>query len=346
MNDPISNDGELIGWHDPDENRQWVREHKTRAMLDKRTTVADAIRKYVPDGSLIATGGFGHIRVPMSLIYELVRQRKKDLIMIGKTAVHDIDILIGGGCVNRVEVAYSFGHELRGLSPCGRRAVESGQVKVVGETSNAGFQWRFLAAAMGVPFMPVRSLLGTDTLRHSSAKVIEDPWSGKPIALVPACYPDVALFHVHRCDQFGNAQIDGIAVEDFELVRAARRVLITTEEIVDHEEIERQPWRTVIPFYLVDAVIEVPFGAHPTEMPVTYYFDEDHIAHWLEVSRTPEGTQQYFDEFVFGVPDFDAYLEKIGGLRKMTELKRIMKLQPPLPSTGSGQDPSTGEAAP
>jgi 3-oxoacid CoA-transferase subunit A/glutaconate CoA-transferase subunit A len=331
MKDPVKFDGELIGWHDPDENRQWVRENKSRQMADKRTTVAQAIRKYVPDGSLVAVGGFGHIRIPMALIYELVRQHRRDLTLIGKTAVHDIDILIGGGCVSRVEVAYAFGHELRGLSPCGRRAVESGEVKVTGEISNAGFQWRFLAAAMGVPFMPTRTMLGTDTIKHSSARVIEDPWSGKPIGLVPACYPDVALFHVHRCDQYGNAQIDGIMVEDFELARAARRLIITTEEIIEHEEIQRQPWRTLIPFYLVDAVIEVPFGAHPTEMPVTYYFDEEHIAHWLEVSKTPEGTREYFEEFVFDLPDFNAYLEKVGGIRKLTHLKQVMKLQPDLP---------------
>jgi len=336
MNDPVEFCGELIGWHDPDENRQWVRENKSRRLVDKRTTVADAIRKYVPDGSLIAMGGFGHIRIPMALIYELVRQRKRNLTLIGKTAVHDIDILIGGSCVSRVEVAYAFGHELRGLSPCGRRAVESGQVKVTGEISNAGFQWRFLAAAMGVPFIPVRSMLGTDTIKHSSARVIEDPWSGKPICLVPACYPDVALFHVHRCDQYGNAQIDGIMVEDFELARASRRLVITTEEIIDHEEIQRKPWRTVIPFYLVDAVIEVPFGAHPTEMPVTYYFDEEHIAHWLEVSKTPEGTSRYFEEYVFGVPDFETYLEKVGGIRKLTHLKQVMKLQPDLSSSTDG----------
>ncbi len=329
MRDPIDNMGELIGWHDPDENRQWVRENKNRALVDKRTTVQEAVRKYVTDGCILAMGGFGHIRIPMALIYEIIRQQKRNITMLGKTAVHDIDLMIGGGCVSRVEVAYSFGHELRGLSPCGRRAVESGQVKVTGEISNAGFQWRFLAASMGVPFIPTRSMLGTDTIKHSSAKIIDDPWSGKPIALLPACYPDVALFHVHRCDKFGNAQIDGIIIEDFELARAARRVVITTEEIIEHEEIERQPWRTVIPFHVVDAVIEVPFGAHPTEMPVTYYFDEEHIAHWLNVSKTPEGTQKYFEEYVYGVPDYAAYLEKIGGKKRMEELKRIMNLQPP-----------------
>ncbi len=333
MSDPVEPAGELIGWHDPDENRQWIRENKPRQKVDKRTTVPEAVRRFVPDGSLLAIGGFGHVRIPMALIYEIIRQRKRNLTVCGKTAVHDLDLLIGGGCVSRVEAAYAFGHEMRGLSPCGRRAVESGQVQVTGEISNAGFQWRFLAAAMGVPFIPVRSMLGTDTLRHSSARVIEDPFSGKQICLVPACYPDVALFHVHRCDRYGNAQIDGIAVEDFELARAARRLIITTEEIVDHEEIQRQPWRTLIPFYLADAVIEVPFGAHPAEMPITYTFDEEHIAHWLEVSRTPEGTQAYLEAFVYGVPDFETYLEKVGGLRKLTQLKRIMSLQPPLPES-------------
>jgi glutaconate CoA-transferase, subunit A len=338
MSDVVENKGELIGWHDPDENRQWIRENKSRALIDKQTTVSEAVRRFVPDGSLLALGGFGHIRTPMSLIYEIVRQRKRNLTVCGKTAVHDLDILIGGGCVSRVEVAYVFGHELRGLSPCGRRAVESGQVQVTGEISNAGYQWRFLAAAMGVPFIPVRTMLGTDTLKYSSAKVIEDPWSGKPIALVPACYPDVALFHVHRCDIYGNAQIDGILVEDFELARAARRLVLTTEEIIDHAEIQRQPWRTSIPFYLVDAVIEVPFGAHPTEMPLTYYFDEEHIAHWLEVSKTPEGAAQYFEEFVFGVPDYEAYLKKIGGKRKLAHLKQVMNLKqvPPRDDSGKG----------
>jgi 3-oxoacid CoA-transferase subunit A/glutaconate CoA-transferase subunit A len=264
----------------------------------------------------------------MALIYEIVRQRIRNLTILGKTAVHDIDILIGGECVSRVEVAYAFVHELRGLSPCGRRAVESGQVKVVGELSNASYQWRFLAASMGVPFIPVRSMLGTDTLKYSSARVMADPWSGKPVCLVPACYPDVALFHVHRCDKFGNAQIDGIRVEDFELARASRRLIITTEKIIEHEAIQAQPWETLIPFYLVDAVVEVPFGAHPTEMPVSYSFDEEHIAHWLEVSQTEAGTRTYFDKFVFGVPDFAAYIEKVGGEKRMEKLQEIMKLEP------------------
>ncbi len=322
--------GELLGWHDPDENRQWVRENKSRALVDKRMTVQEAVQRFVHDGDYVAIGGFGHIRVPMAVLYEIIRQRKRNLAIAGKTAVHDIDILIGGGCVSKVECAYAFGHELRGLSPAGRRAVESGRVKVVAEISNAGYQWRFLAAAMGLPFIPARNLAGTDTFEKSSAKLVRDPWSGKPIVLIPAAYPDVALFHVPRCDKYGNAQVDGILVEDFELSRAARRVIVSTEEIVDEEAIRANPRHTVIPYYVVDAVVEVPFGAHPTEMPYLYYFDEEHIREWLHLSTTDEGVQEYMDRYVFSVRDFEEYLERVGGIRKMNLLRRIEQYRAPM----------------
>ena len=319
--------GELIGWHDPDENRQWVLENKSRELKDKRMTVREAVERYVHDGDYVATGGFGHIRVPMALIYEIVRQGRRDLTMAGKTAVHDIDILIGAGCVSKVEVAYAFGHELRGLSPAGRRAVESGQCQGVAEISNGGYPWRFLAGMMGIPFIPARTMLGTDTFQRSACKAARDPWSGKPVCLIPAAYPDVAMFHVPRCDRYGNAQIDGILVEDFELARAARRVIVTAEEIVDEEVIRAEPWHTVIPFYVVDAVCEVPYGAHPTQMPYLYFFDEEHIGEWLKLSRTAEGAAAYFEKYVFETSDFEEYLERAGGVSKLSYLRRVERLQ-------------------
>jgi glutaconate CoA-transferase subunit A len=322
--------GELLGWHDPDEHRRWVRENKTLELKDKQMSVREAVERFIHDGDVIAFGGFGHVRVSMALIYEVIRQRRQDLVVLAKTGVHDVDVLIGAGCVSKVEVAYAFGHELRGLSPAGRRAVETGQIEVVAETTNAAFQWRLLAGAMGIPFIPARVMLGTDTFEKSTAKVVHDPWSGKRICLLPACQPDVAMFHVHRCDRYGNAQIDGILVMDFELARAARRVLITTEEIVDEEFIRRQPDRTTIPYFVVDAVCEVPYGAHPTLMPYLHYFDEAHIHEWLTVSRTEEGTKEYLDRYVFGVPDFEAYLALVGGVRKLNHLKRVEQLRAPI----------------
>ncbi len=321
--------GKLVGWHDPDDARAWVAEHKSRQLIDKRMTAKEAVNRFVHDGNFIASGGFGHVRVSMEIIYEIIRQRKHDLIMAGKTGVQDSDLLIAAGCISEVEVAYAFGHELRGLSPASRRIVESGRCKVIAETSNAGYQWRFLAGMMGLPFIPTRTLLGTDTGAYSSCKVAQDPFSGKPIMLVPAAYPDVAFIHVHRCDKYGNAQIDGTMIEDFELSRCARRLILTAEEVVDESVIRNKPWLTVIPFFLVDAVVEAPFGSHPCEMPGMYDFDEEHIAEWLRVSRTDEGMEAYLQEYIFGVDDFEAYLALCGGTKKLEYLKRREALEEP-----------------
>lgn len=322
--------GELLGWHDPDEARDWVFKNKSRELKDKTISAEEAVSRFVHDGDFIASGGFGHVRVSMAIVYEVIRQKKRNLAMAGKTAVHDLDILVGAGCVNRVEVAYSFGHELRGLSPASRRMVESGQCKVVAETSNAGYQWRFLAAMMGIPFIPSRNLLGTETGDYSSCKVVKDPFSGKPINLIPAAYPDVAFIHVHRCDIYGNAQIDAILVEDFELSRCARRLIITTEEIIDNEVIRREPWKTAVPFLVVDAVVKVPYGSHPCEMPGVYYYDEEHIAEWLNISRTQKGVDEYLSKYVFGINSFDDYLKLCGGTKKLNYLKRREFLKEPM----------------
>jgi len=322
-------EGQLLAWHDPDEQRAWIRKNKSRKMTDKRMDIKTAVSKFVLDGDYLASGGFGHVRVSMAGVYEIIRQRKRNLTLAGKTAVHDCDVLVGSGCVNQVEVAYSFGHELRGLSPASRRMVESGRVKAVTETSNAGFQWRLKAAAMGLPFLPARGLLGTDTFKKSSGLAVSDPFSGKRIALLPACYPDVAFIHVHRCDEYGNSQIDGISVMDIDLARAAKRLVVTTEKLVDNETIRNDSCRTVIPFYCVDAVVEVPFGSHPGNMPFLYYSDEEHIAEWLKLSKTDEGAKEYFDKYVFGVRDFGEYLELVGGAKKMKKLADIEMLRAP-----------------
>jgi acyl CoA:acetate/3-ketoacid CoA transferase alpha subunit len=322
--------GKLLGWHDPDEQRAWVHEHKTRELVDKRCSVKEAVSRLIQDGDYVASGGFGHVRVSMAVLYEIIRQKRRHLKLAGKTAVHDADLLMSAGCVDEVEVAYTFGHELRGLSPGSRRMVQTGKVKVVAEISNAGYQWRFLAGMMGVPFIPARNLLGTDTLRYSSAKVIEDPFSGKPICLIPAAYPDAAFIHVQRADRYGNCQIDGSVVEDVELSRCARRLIVTAEKIVDEELIRSQPDRTAIPYFVVDAVCEVPFGSHPCQMPLDYYFDEEHIAEWLSVSKTDQGVQAYLDKYVFAVPDFAAYLGLVGGDALLERLRRMERYEDPV----------------
>jgi hypothetical protein len=191
------------------------------------------------------------------------------------------------------------------------------------EWSNAAIAWRFKAAAMGVPFIPTRSMLGTDTLAYSAAKVIEDPFGTGPIALLPALILDTGLIHVHRADKYGNAQIDGISGFAFEMARASKNLIISTEEVVPSEEIRKHPDRTVIPYYLVDAVIEAPFGSHPGEMCYFYERDEPQIKAWVEASREPETTQAYLQKYIYDLKDHQEYLQLIGEER-LQQLKDMV----------------------
>jgi glutaconate CoA-transferase, subunit A len=189
------------------------------------------------------------------------------------------------------------------------------------EWSNGSIAWRFEAAAMGVPFIPVRSNLGTDTLKYSAAKVVECPFTGQPICLLPALILDVGLIHVHRADRYGNAQIDGITGFAAEMARASKTLIISAEEIVDTEVFRSQPDRTIIPYYLVDAVVETPFGSHPGEMCYMYRRDEPLIREWVKATEDPQTTSQFLDKYIHSIEDQRDYLALIGekrlnGLRK------------------------------
>lgn len=289
---------------------------KPRALVDKRMTEAEAVSRFIHDGDYIGTELYGTVRCPQSLVNEIVRQGKKDLRVAGQ-GVYELDILLAAGLVKALDHTY-IGLEVYGLSHCLRREVESGRVEHCVEWSNAGIAWRFKAAAMGVPFIPTRSMLGTDTLKHSAAVVVEDPFGGEPIALLPALILDVGLIHVHRADRFGNAQIDGISGFAFEMARASKRLIISTEKIIPTDRIREQPEKTLIPYYLVDAVVEAPFGSHPGEMCYLYERDEPQIKQWVEASRIPETAQAYLEKYIYDLKDHQEYLELIGSDRLQT----------------------------
>jgi glutaconate CoA-transferase, subunit A len=218
---------------------------------------------------------------------------------------------LAAGLVKELDITY-IGLEVYGISNALRREVESGRVENCVEWSNAGIAWRFKAAAMGIPFIPARSMLGTDTLKYSSAKVVECPYTGEPICLLPALILDVGLIHVHRADIYGNAQIDGISGFSAEMARASKTLIISTEEIIPTEQIRSHPDRTIIPYYLVDAVVQAPFGSHPGEMFYLYARDEQQIKEWVEASRNPETTEVYLDKYIHGVKDHQEYMNLVG----------------------------------
>src|SRR5262249_5605498 len=157
---------------------------------------------------------------------------------------------------------------------------ESGEVEVT-EWTNYALAVRFQAAAMGLPFLPCRSMLGTDTFKHSAARVIACPFTGERLTALPALYPDLAGIPLHQAPRFGNCRIRGTTVADFDLARAAKRLIVTCERLIPNEDVRADPTRTVIPFYCVDAVCEVPYGSYPGNMPYEYFSDEDHLRQWL-----------------------------------------------------------------
>lgn len=310
----------------PDEMRQLF-QRKSRAMRDKTMSVTKAVETLVSDGDYLGVGGFGHVRIPMAVLYEIIRQKRRNLGFAGHTGVHDLEVLLAGGCIDRVEVAYCFGHEFRPMrSRVAERLLKSGKVKT-SEWTNASFSWRYKAAAMGLSFIPTKSMLGTDTFEYSAAKTVTCPFTGEVYTALPALYPDLALIHVPRADKYGNCQIDGITVADLDLARAAKKVIVSTEEIIDTEAIKQIPHHTLIPYYVVDAVCEVPYGGHPGDMPGMYWFDEEHMAEFLRAAQTEEGVQDYLNKYVFGVESFEDYLELVGGIKKLNFLKQVAKLR-------------------
>ena len=305
-----SGSGELIQPYDMDEFREWNRTQKTRKLVDKCMSEQEAVSRFVYDGCYIGTELYGTVRAPMSLAREVVRQNKHDLRVCGQ-GVLELDLWLAAGLVKKLDITY-IGLEVYGIPPSLRRAVESGQVETCVEWSNASITWRMKAAAMGVPFLPARAMLGTDMLKYSAARVVEDPFTGIKVALLPALVLDVALIHVQRADMYGNCQIDGITGFALEMSRACKRLIISAEEIIPIEEIRRYPDRTVIPYYLVDAVVHAPFGSYPGEMAYMYGRDEPGIKEWVEMSATAEGARAYLEKYVFNLPDHAAYLELIG----------------------------------
>jgi glutaconate CoA-transferase subunit A len=318
--------GEL--YTDPSANRaRQTFAGKPRALTDKVMSVREAVAQFIHDGSYLAVGGFGADRLPTAVMHEILRQGKQNLSLAGHTATHDFQILCAGNLMGRgqtlarVEIAYVVGLEARGLSPHARRVMESGAVSFT-EWTNYALAVRFKAAAMGLPFLPARTMLGTDTFRHSGARVITCPFSGEKLAALPALYPDVAVIHVHEADRYGNCRIHGTTVADLDLARAALRLIITCERLIPSDDIRADPSRTAIPFYCVDAVCEVPFGSYPGNMPYEYFSDEDHLRKWLEAERDLDTFRDFLNEYIYSAADFNEYLQRCGGLERLRQLRQ------------------------
>jgi glutaconate CoA-transferase subunit A len=251
----------------------------------------------------------------MAFAHELVRQKKKNLTIYTCGSEMDIDILCGARTVSRFELAF-FAIEGIGLVPNIQRRIKEGAIEIE-DYSNLAMALRFLGGALGVPFMPLKSLLGSDMLtksrfRKKKAEVMNCPFTGEKVVLVPSVRPDFSIIHASRVDNEGNVQIDGIRGEDVEGARAGKRVIVLAEEIVDTEFIRCQPDQTVIPNIYVSHVVECPWGSFPMMVYNYYDYDFDHVRMYYDQCKTEEGWQKYCEEYITSLDSHEEFLEKIG----------------------------------
>jgi glutaconate CoA-transferase, subunit A len=331
MSELATGAGPLFADPSPDAARAFFR-RKPRAMTNKVMPVSEAVSRFVRDGDYLGSGGFGTNRIATALLHEILRQKRRNLAFAGHTATHDFEILAAGNMdgeklLSRVDAAYIVGLEARGMSPHARRVMQSGTVEVA-EWTNYALALRLRAGAAGVSFMPCRNMMGTDTFRHSAAKEILCPFTGKKYVALPALCPDVSVIHVHESDCYGNCRVRGISVADYELSRASKRLIISAERIISNDEIRSAPHLTLIPSLCVDAVCEVPYGSYPGNMPGEYFSDEEHLREWLQAEKDETTFKAFLQKYIYGVPDFESYLRLCGGMEKIRVLHDLELMLP------------------
>lgn len=286
---------------------------RDRSLREKVMSLEEACR-FVQDGDHVALGGSTASRTPMAMIWALIRAGKKDLTVSRSIVSTEGDLLFASGASRHILTSWFSQGIVWGVSRVMRSFTESKRA-VFEEWSHLSIGLRYRAGAMGVPFLPMRSMMGSDVAgRLKDLREMDCPFTGEKLLLVPALNPDVALIHVQRCDPYGNAQIDGLLFMDVDIAMAANRVILTTERIVSNDQIRRAPDQTKIPFFAVEAVVEIPYGCAPHECFGAYEPLFPHMDYYAELTRkNPEaGAKEYLDRFYYGPKSWTEYLNLVG----------------------------------
>ncbi|UCF90795.1 MAG: CoA transferase subunit A [Desulfobacterales bacterium] len=301
---------------------------------DKRMGLAEAVARFVFDGAHISIGGFTINRNPMAAVYEIIRQRIKNLHLYAHSNGQGVDELVGAGCVAKVEIAYGGSGRFAPTCICFRQAVENQKIAVE-DYSNYQMTLRFLAGAMGVPFLPTRSSLGTDiiekwgfpaSMRRADPQipdhkllVMDNPFGAwgqtTKVVLVPAIQTDITILHAQKADANGTARIEGLTFADVEQAKSARHVIVTCEDLVEPNALRACPDRNQIPGLIVDAVVHVPFGAYPTACYRYYDYDPVYLKDYSQSARDDLQHQAYLERWIYGLQDHPALLEQVGAAR-------------------------------
>ncbi|BBO81219.1 glutaconate CoA-transferase subunit A [Desulfosarcina ovata subsp. sediminis] len=297
----------------------------------KLLELKEAVARFVFDGAHISIGGFTLNRNPMAAVYEIIRQGRRDLHLYAHSNGQAVDELVGAGCVRRLEIAYGGTGRFAPTCIRFRKAVQAGMIQVE-DYSNYQMTLRFMAGAMGVPFLPCRSGLGSDLIHHwgfsedlrktesrlpdEKMVVMDNPFGSwgetAKVVLVPAITTDVTIIHVQKADALGNARIAGLSFADVEQAKSAEHLIVTCEELVSTDEMKADPDRNCIPFFCVDAVVHVPHGAYPTACYGYYDYDPAYLKQFADYTRDDPAYETYLQDYILRIDDHASFLEKIG----------------------------------
>lgn len=304
-----------------------------KSTANKLVTAAEAVERLVPDGAVLGMGGQSIGRCPMALAFEIARQGKRDLTVVGCNLAMSMDVLVGAGLVTHTECG-TGNLERYGTAFRWRAAAEAGELKVA-DYSHLGMASRFLAASLGLPFMPIKSLLGSDILSTKRADgpdrefaLIDDPFSEdeEPVALLPALGPDVSIVHVQKADALGNFAIEGFSTHEPEMVKGSKAVIVSCEELVGPEYFREHPGETTVPYLFVDAVVHQPFGGYPTSVYRRYEHDREHITEYQRLARAGgDDYSDYIRRAIHEHHDFDGFLAWALTDEKRTTLREEME---------------------
>jgi len=296
-------------------------ENKDRGLREKVMSLTEAIH-LIQDGDHVAAGGCHYSRTPMAAIWELIRQKKKDLVYSRSISSTEGDLLLVAEATKHVITSWFSPGVTWGVSRAMRHYTQE-KLAIYEEWSHMSLGLRYRAGAMGIPFIPTRVMLGSDLFpRLPELKEMECPYTGEKLALVPALNPNVAILHTQRCDAYGNVQSEGLPFMDQDIAGASDKVIITTERIISNDQVRRSPDRTSIPFFMVDAVVEVPYGCLPHECYGYYEPDFSHMDYYVKLmmGKGPEGVKEYLDQYVYAPESWTDYLEmlKFGDILRAT----------------------------
>jgi len=303
-------------------------------LLNKVMALDQAVQQYVKKGSHISIGGFTVNRNPMAAVYEIIRQEIKDLHLYAHSNGTGLDELIGAGCISKLEIAYAGNGKAAPTCIRFAKAVQNKEI-IFEDYSNYMMSLRFMAGAMGVPFLPTLSGFGSQILTQwgfsqsmrkadtqipdKKLAVMDNPFgdwgNASKVVLVPAINPDVTIIHVQKADPMGTCSIHGLTFADIEQVKASRHVIVTCENLVEKEELRQNPDLNQIPFIHVSAVCHVPFGAYPTAVYGHYDYDPKYLRKFAIAAKKEEEFKIYQDKYIYGVKDHESFLHIVGQKR-------------------------------